>query len=88
MSREADGTKKRRVALARVHSFGVLLVLLFMLMWSKVAVCGEIHKAIKDNDSAKVRELIRNNPNLVFSRDGKPGDGRKVYVITTVTDGW
>ena len=69
MSREADGTKRRRIALGRVHSFDVLLVLAFMLMWSNVAVCGEIHKAIKDNDNAKVRELIKNNPDLVFSKD-------------------
>jgi hypothetical protein len=69
MSREADGTKKRRIAHGRFYSFGVLLVLAFMLMWSNVAVCGEIHKAIKDNDSAKVRELIKNNPDLVFSKD-------------------
>jgi len=44
MSREADG-------------FGILLVVALMLMWSNVGVCGEIHKAIKDNDSAKVRKL-------------------------------
>src|ERR1700761_7705204 len=69
MSRETGGTKRRRIALGRVHSFGVLLVLAFMLMWSNVAVCGEIHKAIKDNDNAKVRELIKNNPDLVSSKD-------------------
>ena len=69
MSREVDGTKSRRMVLGRVHSFGVLLVLVVMLMWSNVAVCGEIHKAIKDNDNAKVRELIKNNPDLVFSKD-------------------
>jgi len=38
MSRGADGTKRRRIALGRVHSFGVLLVLAFMLMWSKADV--------------------------------------------------
>jgi len=30
MSREADDTKKRRIALGRFYSFGVLLVLAFM----------------------------------------------------------
>ena len=69
MSREADGTKKRRVAVGRFYRFGVLLVLTFMLMWSTVAHCGEIHKALKDNDSAKGIELIKNNPDLVFTKD-------------------
>lgn len=66
MSREAE---KRRIALGRVYGLGVLLVVAFMLMWSNVAVCGEIHKAIKNNDIAKVMDLIKNNPDLVFSKD-------------------
>src|SRR6185503_395937 len=40
-----------------------------MLTWSSLALCGEIHEAVKDNDIAKVRELIKNNPDLVASKD-------------------
>jgi hypothetical protein len=29
-----------------------------MLMWSGFAMCGEIHEAVKKNDTAKVKELV------------------------------
>jgi ankyrin repeat protein len=45
------------------------IVLALMLIWSSLALCGVIHEAVKNNDMAKVRELIRNDPDLVFSRD-------------------
>lgn len=32
-------------------------------------MCGEIHWAITNNDSAKVRGLIEKNPDLAFSKD-------------------
>lgn len=50
-----------------------LLILAFMLMWSGFAMCGEIHEAVKKNDTAKVKELIQANPGLVFSKDDEGG---------------
>jgi ankyrin repeat protein len=56
-------------SLGRVRGFLILLVFAFMLIWSSVALCGEIHEAVKNNESAKVRKLIKNNSALVFSKD-------------------
>jgi ankyrin repeat protein len=53
----------------RVRGSRVPLVFVLILTWSSLALCGEIHEAVKSNDSAKVRELIGNNPDLVFSKD-------------------
>jgi ankyrin repeat protein len=53
----------------RVPGSCLSLVLVLMLTWSSPALCGEIHEAVKSNDSARVRELIKNNPDLVFSKD-------------------
>jgi uncharacterized protein len=56
-------------AFTRVFSFRTPFVIAFLLMWSSLAFCGEIHEAIKNNDGTKVRELIQYNPDLVFSKD-------------------
>jgi len=53
----------------RVHGSRVTSVLVVMLTWSSVALCGEIHDAVKNNDSAKIRELIKKSPDLVSSKD-------------------
>src|ERR1700686_2645453 len=53
----------------RVRGSPVSLALVLMVTCSSVALCGEIHEAVKNNDSAKVSGLIKNNPDLVFSKD-------------------
>jgi len=53
----------------RVRGSRVIFVLAAILASSSLALCGEIHEAVKNNDTAKVRELIKNNPDLVLSKD-------------------
>ncbi|MGB2837507.1 MAG: ankyrin repeat domain-containing protein [Candidatus Sulfotelmatobacter sp.] len=43
--------------------------LLLVLSSSNLALAGEIHDAVKNNDLAKVRSLIKDSPDLVFSKD-------------------
>ena len=42
---------------------------LLVLSSSNLALAGEIHEAVKANDLAKVRSLIKNSPDLVSSKD-------------------
>lgn len=44
-------------------------ILLVALAWSSVAFCGEIHDAAKSGDLEKVKILLNENPDLVFSKD-------------------
>jgi ankyrin repeat protein len=44
-------------------------VLLIVLGWSLPAFCGEIHDAAKAGDLAKVKALLKENPELVLSKD-------------------
>ena len=44
-------------------------VMLVALAWSSLAFCGEIHDAAKDGDLEKVKALLKDNPDLVFSKD-------------------
>jgi ankyrin repeat protein len=46
-------------------------VMLVALSWSSLAFCGEIHDAARDGNLEKVKALIKNNPDLVFSKDDK-----------------
>ena len=61
---------------SRLHHFpipnhdGVILVALIALVWGGLAFCDEIHDAARDGDLAKVMALLKDNPNLVFSKDG------------------
>ena len=47
----------------------VILAALLALAWSSPAFCGEIHDAAENGDLEKVKGLIKDNPNLVFSKD-------------------
>ena len=47
---------------------GVLLALALTL-WNVSAMCQQINKAVKDNNLPEVRQLLKNDPNLVASRD-------------------
>ena len=47
----------------------VTLVALGTLAWSSLAFCGAIHDAARSGDLAKVKTLLQDNPDLVFSKD-------------------
>ena len=44
-------------------------VSLLILVWSIPVFCGEIHDAAKAGDLAKVKALLKENPELVSGRD-------------------
>ena len=44
-------------------------VMLVALAWSSPAFCGEIHDAAQDGALRKVKALLKDDPDLVFSRD-------------------
>ena len=44
-------------------------VMLVVLAWSSSAFCGEIHDAAQDGALRKVKALLKDDPDLVFSRD-------------------
>ena len=48
-------------------------VTLFALAWSSLAFCDEIHDVAKAGDLAKVKALLKENPNLVLSKEDKEG---------------
>ena len=50
-------------------TFGTFLALALVIMWSTAAMCQQIHKAVKDNDLPEVRQLLKNDPDLVFAKD-------------------
>ena len=43
--------------------------LLGALAWSSLAFGGEIHDAAKAGDLEKVKAVLKDNPDLVFSKD-------------------
>ena len=55
-------------------------VMLFVMVWSIPAFCGEIHDAAKSGDLEKVKALLKDKPNLVFSKD-KNGDTPLVVAV-------
>jgi len=62
----------RRIAFcARLRRSAILrpvVVLIAVLAWTSHAFCGEIHDAARDGDLAKIRVLLKENPDLVFSK--------------------
>lgn len=46
-----------------------LTAFVLALSLSNLAWAGEIHEAVKNNDLAKVRRLIKDSPDLVFNKD-------------------
>jgi serine/threonine-protein phosphatase 6 regulatory ankyrin repeat subunit B len=44
-------------------------VTLVAFAWSSLAFCGEIHDAAQNGNLARVKELLKDNPDLVFSAD-------------------
>ena len=51
------------------RAFAAGLVFVLMLACSGKALCGPIHNAVRKGDQAKVIELLKQNPDLVSSRD-------------------
>ena len=47
----------------------IISLLLFTTLLCRPAFCGEIHDAAKRGDLEKVKALLKDNPNLVFSKD-------------------
>lgn len=47
----------------------LIVVVLAVLAWSSPAFCGEIHDAARNGDLAKVQALLKDNPDLVSSKD-------------------
>src|ERR1035438_8178649 len=43
-------------------------IMLVALSWTSLAFCGEIHEAAERGDLAKVKALLRDHPDLVFSK--------------------
>jgi ankyrin repeat protein len=75
-----DGADSRRLlqtALANFPQTGysqamnwkLLTVTLVALVWSCLAFCGEIHDAARDGDLEKVKALLKDNPDLVNSKN-------------------
>jgi uncharacterized protein len=53
----------------RFPIFCLAIVTLIALACSTPAFCGEIHDAAKTGDLARVKALLKENPELVSSRD-------------------
>jgi ankyrin repeat protein len=47
----------------------LIAITLVALVWNGLAFCGEIHDATKAGDLAKVKALLKENPDLVNSKD-------------------
>ena len=47
------------------------------LAWSKLAFCGEIHNAARNRDLEKVKILLKDTADLVFSKDDDFGASRR-----------
>jgi ankyrin repeat protein len=63
---------KMDVFFNRLHHSLILrlaTVMLVALAWSSPAFCGEIHDAAQDGALRKVKALLKDDPDLVFSRD-------------------
>src|SRR6266568_779470 len=45
------------------------ITFLILVSWSNLVLAGEIHEAVKNKDVVKVKSLIKNSPDVVFSKD-------------------
>ena len=45
------------------------ITFLILVSWSNLVLAGEIHEAVKNTDLVKVKSLIKDSPDLVFSKD-------------------
>ncbi len=51
-----------------------------MLAWSSQVFCGEIHDAAKNGDLEKIKALLKDNPNLVSSKDTNNINATPLYI--------
>jgi ankyrin repeat protein len=63
-----DGLVIRAQSLRRAVS-SVAVMMLIATAWSTCALCAEIHEAAKRGDLAKVKELLKDKPELVSAKD-------------------
>jgi ankyrin repeat protein len=68
MSRQGDGAMITIVGRSFRLRFRFIAFIL-VLSSSNLVLAGEIHEAVKNDDLAKVRSLINDNADLVFSKD-------------------
>jgi ankyrin repeat protein len=58
-----------RICHSPIPHLAVIMVALITLVWSSHAFCGEVHDAARGGDLEKVKALLKNSPELVFSKD-------------------
>lgn len=58
-------------------------IMLSVLVWSSQAFCGEIHDAAKNGDLEKIKALLKDNPDLVSSKDTNNIGATPLYVAAT-----
>jgi uncharacterized protein len=56
-----------RLCHSPISRFAALM--LVGLAWSSLAFCSEIYEAAKSGDLEKIKALLKDNPDLVFSKD-------------------
>jgi Ankyrin repeats (3 copies)/Ankyrin repeats (many copies) len=56
-----------------LRTFAATSVMLVSLGWNSVAFCGEIHEAVQKGEFAKVQILLKNNPDVVLSKEDQFG---------------
>jgi ankyrin repeat protein len=57
-------SRHRRASIPRY-----VAIILLVLVWNHLAFCGEVHVAAESGDLEKVKALLKENHDLVFSRD-------------------
>ena len=62
---KVEGVNKHSIYQISRHA----VVILFVIAWSNLAFCGEIHEAAKVGDLEKVKALLKDNPELVSNRN-------------------
>jgi serine/threonine-protein phosphatase 6 regulatory ankyrin repeat subunit B len=58
-----------RILGRRCSAFQVIAIGLVAVIWSSLAICGEIHEAAKNDRLDEVKALLKENPDLVSSKD-------------------
>jgi ankyrin repeat protein len=64
----------------------LIIITLIALVCSTPAICGEIHNAAKAGDLAKVKTLLKENPELVSSKDDRGNAPLHMAVISGKKD--
>jgi hypothetical protein len=62
----------------------LVLVTLAALAWGTPAFCDQIHEAAGHGDLEKVKALLKDNPNLVFSKDKDHGGATPLHIAAVL----